>query len=134
MCIFKKLKIQVLFVLDLNSTKCFFSLLFWTQLLWWSFFMTQNVNRNENWHVKKKKKCKGEKTRLVTDLFRNYILGASLSWGTILYNRFQLKGAMKQGRGMCGIFKAVNLMYLHILHAGMVHISLWYLHVPLNSS
>ena len=37
-----------------------------------------------------------------------------------------MRGAMKQGRGMCGTFKVFNLMYLHILCAGMVYITLWY--------
>ena len=39
-------------------------------------------------------------------------------------------GVMKRGRGMCGVFQAFNLMYLHILRAGMVYITLWYMHVP----
>ena len=37
---------------------------------------------------------------------------------------------MKRGRGTCGTFKVINLTYLHVLHAGMVNIVLWYMHVP----
>ena len=40
------------------------------------------------------------------------------------------KGAMKRGRGRCGTFQSCKLMYLHILPAGMVYITLWYVHVP----
>ena len=38
---------------------------------------------------------------------------------------------MKRGRGTCGTFKVINLTYLHVLCAGMVYITLWYVHVPL---
>ena len=31
-------------------------------------------------------------------------------------------GAMKRGRGTCGMFKAFNLMYLHVLRAGIVFV------------
>ena len=34
----------------------------------------------------------------------------------------KMKGATKQGWGMCSAFKAFNLTYLHVLHAGMVYI------------
>ena len=37
---------------------------------------------------------------------------------------------MKRGLGMCSMFKAFNLTYLQVLHAGMVYITLWYVHVP----
>ena len=40
-------------------------------------------------------------------------------------------GAMKRGRGTCSTFKAFNLMYLHILRAGMVYVTLWYVHILL---
>ena len=39
-------------------------------------------------------------------------------------------GAIKQGRGTCSTFKVINLIYLHILRAGIVYITLWYVHVP----
>ena len=41
-----------------------------------------------------------------------------------------LFGAMKRGWGTCGKFKAFNLTYLHVLRAGMVYITLWYMHIP----
>ena len=37
---------------------------------------------------------------------------------------------MKRGRGTCGTFQSYKLMYLHILRAGMVFITLWYVNVP----
>ena len=37
---------------------------------------------------------------------------------------------MKQGRSTCGTFKVINLTYLHVLRAGMVYITLWYMHIP----
>ena len=48
-------------------------------------------------------------------------------------------GAMKQGQGTSGTFKAFNLTYLHALHAGMVYLyRLTLLHartnVPLSSA
>ena len=43
------------------------------------------------------------------------------------------KGAMKRGWGTCGMFKAFNLTYLQILRAGMVYITLWYVHVPVRA-
>ena len=40
---------------------------------------------------------------------------------------------MKRGRGMCGTVKAFNLMYLHVLRAGMVYLAIWYVHAPVRS-
>ena len=42
----------------------------------------------------------------------------------------QILGALIQGRGKYGTNKAFNLRYLHVLHAGMVYIPLWYVCVP----
>ena len=37
---------------------------------------------------------------------------------------------MKQGWGTSSMFKVFNLTYLHVLPAGMVNITQWYMHVP----
>ena len=39
-------------------------------------------------------------------------------------NRRLIKGAMKRGRGMCGMSQSYKLTYLHILRAGMVYITM----------
>ena len=40
-------------------------------------------------------------------------------------------GVVNQGWGTCSMFKAFNLTCLHIKSAGMVYITLWYVHIPL---
>ena len=47
----------------------------------------------------------------------------------LLFRSFS-RGAIKRGWGTSGTFKVINLTYLHILRAGMVYITLWYVHVP----
>ena len=37
---------------------------------------------------------------------------------------------MKRGWGTCDRFKVFNLTYLHVLHTGIVYITLGYMHVP----
>ena len=37
---------------------------------------------------------------------------------------------MKQGWGMCGAFQSCKQMYLHVLCAGMVYITQWYMQAP----
>ena len=39
---------------------------------------------------------------------------------------------MKRGWGTCGMFKAFNIIYLHVFCAGMVYIALWYVHVHVH--
>ena len=41
-----------------------------------------------------------------------------------------MMGALIPVRGTCGTFKVINIMYLHILPAGMVYITIWYVHIP----
>ena len=39
-------------------------------------------------------------------------------------------GVLKRGQGTCGTFQSCKQAYLHVLHTGMVYITLWYVHIP----
>ena len=46
-------------------------------------------------------------------------------WASVNFNG-RYMGAMKHGRGMCSTLKVINLTYLHVVRAGMVYITIWY--------